>query len=83
VHKNALARRLNWFLKPEWPTYVMWRVADQYVPSWREASDRLEYIHDHGPTPYAFNFDTAFDADGQSVFGTRCDDAKNGRRHVA
>jgi len=68
LHKNALAQRLKWFLKPEWPTYVMWWVADEHVPNWQEASLRLEYIHDHGATLHAFNFGTAFNAEGQRVF---------------
>jgi hypothetical protein len=64
LHKHALAQRLKWFLKPEWPTYVMWWVTNGHVPNWQEASLRLEYIHDHGPTPHAFNFGTAFDVNG-------------------
>jgi hypothetical protein len=61
LHKNALARRSEWFVKPEWPSYVMWWVPDEHVPSWREASDRLEHLHDQGPTSHAFNFRKAFD----------------------
>jgi hypothetical protein len=67
LHKQALDQRSSWFLKPEWPTYAMWWVADDYVPSWREASQRLEYLHDNGPTPQAFNFGFAFDPDGRRI----------------
>ena len=70
LHKAALAKRTEWFLKPEWPSYVMWWVSDEHTPSWREASDRLEYLHDHGTTPHAFNFRTAFHANGRGVVAT-------------
>src|SRR5262249_12949979 len=69
LHKDALAQRSKWFLKPEWPTYVMWWVADEHVPNWQEASLRLEYIHDKGPTPHAFNFGTAFNVEGRRLQG--------------
>src|SRR5690348_10264223 len=48
LHKRALDRRTDWFLKPAWPTYVMWWLADGYVPTWSEASQRLEHLHDSG-----------------------------------
>jgi hypothetical protein len=64
LHKKALDQRADWFLKPAWPTYVMWWVADDHTPSWHEASERLECLHDHGPTRDAFNFGTGFDAEG-------------------
>jgi len=64
LHSEALGNREEWFLKPEWPTYVAWWVEDSHIPDWIEACDRLEHIHDHGPTSYAFNFGKPFDPDG-------------------
>lgn len=63
VHGEALRRRLDWFVEPQWPSYVVWWVADAHVPDWHEASLRLEQLHDHGPTPQAFDFRTPFGAD--------------------
>jgi hypothetical protein len=64
VHAKALSRRKEWFFKPEWPTYVAWWVADDHTPDWREAAARHEYLHDHGSSPYAFDFKRSFDPDG-------------------
>jgi hypothetical protein len=66
-HKEALAQRTKWIVKPEHPAFVMWWVDATHVPTWREASSRLEYLHDHGPTPHAFKFSTAFAADGKRI----------------
>ena len=60
LHKRALDQRQKWFRKPEWPTYAMWWVADHVIPCWTDACERLEYLHDHGPTEYAFNFERPF-----------------------
>lgn len=67
VHREALAGRQQWFLRPEWPTYAIWWVDDDHVPSWREACDRLEHLHDHGSTPTAFDFRHPFDEHGVPV----------------
>lgn len=67
AHGEAFKKRRDWFLKPEWPTYVAWWVEDDHIPTWVEACQRHEYLHDHGPSPYAFNFKQPFDAKGQST----------------
>jgi Domain of unknown function (DUF3291) len=60
LHRNALAKRHEWFRKPEWPTYTMWWVSDQNTVTWREACARLEHLYDQGPTPVAFDFHRRF-----------------------
>lgn len=67
IHADALRRRREWFHKPEQPTYVAWWVADDHVPSCFEAVERHEHLHQHGPTPFAFNFRTAFDVAGSPI----------------
>ena len=67
VHGEAVRRRLDWMVKPQWPSYAVWWVADDHIPDWHEASQRIEQLHDHGPTPEAFDFRTAFGPD-QSPF---------------
>ena len=64
-HAEALSKREDWFRKPEWPTYVAWWVADDYIPTREEAAAKLEHLHDHGSAPEAFDFKTPFDTDGQ------------------
>jgi hypothetical protein len=67
VHGEALRHRLEWFLKPEWPSYAAWWVADDHIPDWHEASQRLEHLHDHGPSPQAFDFRSSFGPDSEPI----------------
>lgn len=60
LHERALVQRHKWFRKPEWPSYAMWWVADDHIPTWAEAVERLEYLHANGPTPRAFDFKQRF-----------------------
>ena len=64
-HGEALRHRKEWFVAPQWPTYAVWWVPDGGLPPWPEAAVRLEHLHDHGPTPFAFSFKRPFDAAGQ------------------
>ena len=64
-HGEALRHRKEWFVAPQWPTYVAWWVADDHLPTWPEAAAHLEHLHDHGPAPFAFTFKRPFDAEGR------------------
>lgn len=71
IHAEALAHGREWFLKPNlppqkpaWPPYVLWWVTAHHVPDWREAVRRLEYLHDNGPSPEAFDWHDPFDPSG-------------------
>jgi Domain of unknown function (DUF3291) len=66
-HAEALSHRKEWFLKPEWPTYVAWWVPDGHTPQWSEAVEHHQHLHDHGPSPYAFDFKHPFGADGEAI----------------
>jgi hypothetical protein len=66
-HKKALEEREKWFRKPEWPTYAMWWIEPGRIPTWSEAVERLELLHDVGPTRSAFNFGKSFDASEQEL----------------
>lgn len=63
-HAAALGGRKEWFRKTEFPAYVVWWVADDQVPTFAEATARLERLHERGPTPEAFTFSCPFDWDG-------------------
>jgi hypothetical protein len=65
LHLSALKERESWFKKPEWPTYACWWIDDAHIPTWREACNKLEHLHDHGASPHAFDFRTCFDAAGR------------------
>jgi hypothetical protein len=64
IHAEALGRAREWFVEQRWSPYVLWWIAVAHIPSWKEAVDRFEHLHDHGPTPTGFNFQAAFDAHG-------------------
>ncbi|MGH2367123.1 MAG: DUF3291 domain-containing protein, partial [Chloroflexota bacterium] len=42
LHAAALRSRKDWAVEPRWPTYAAWWVADDYLPTWQEAAERLE-----------------------------------------
>ena len=67
AHGEAFRKRRDWAIEPEWPSYAAWWVADDHVPTYEEACQRHEYLHDHGPTSYAFTFKPPFDQQGQPV----------------
>ena len=65
AHGEAMGKRKEWFESHSAPTYVAWWVDDVTNLSWQEAADRLDYLHEHGSTPRAFNFVKPFGADGE------------------
>ena len=67
LHLEAFKRRSQWFMKPEWPSYAMWWVADDHVPQWQEACEKLEQLHDQGASPRVFDFKNAFDEFGNPI----------------
>lgn len=62
IHGEALRQRKEWFVRP---ACVAWWVADEAEPTWEEAVERLDHLHEHGPTPHAFTFRVPFEAVGQ------------------
>lgn len=65
LHAQALGRGREWFVKPSWPPLVLWWHQAAAVPQWSEGVERLEHLHDHGPTPRAFTFKSPFDPRGR------------------
>ncbi|WP_417685639.1 DUF3291 domain-containing protein [Roseibium sp.] len=64
-HGAAYKRGREWNIPAiDWPGYVIWWVPSSHKPNWAEAVERLEHLFDHGATPHAFTFKTAFDPDG-------------------
>lgn len=67
AHAEALSKRQEWFVRPQWPTYVAWWVDDEHRPTWQEASLRYDMLIENGPGPQAFDFKKPFDSQGQPV----------------
>jgi len=64
AHAEALMRRKDWFQAVGLPSYVAWWVAEHHDVDWKEGSERLDHLHAHGSSAFAFNFAKPFDAGG-------------------
>lgn len=65
-HLDVMRRRREWFKRVR-VHIALWWVPVGHTPSVAEAEQRLAYLQDHGPTPYAFTFKARFLADDQLV----------------
>lgn len=66
-HAETMRHGHEWFPEQHWPPYVLWWVAAGHRPEWREGVERLEHLHDHGTSAFAFDFKKPFDAEGRPV----------------
>ncbi|MFO0998308.1 MAG: DUF3291 domain-containing protein [Alphaproteobacteria bacterium] len=55
-HTKVMARRREWFEKPEKAYQVLWWVPAGHRPTLDEALARLEHLRRHGPAAEAFTF---------------------------
>jgi hypothetical protein len=67
LHAEALGLRKEWFRKSEFPSHVIWWVADSHVPTFIESTAQLERLYADGPCPDAFNFKRPFDSEGNPM----------------
>lgn len=65
AHAELLRQRQAWFEKLTSVYLTLWWVPRGHVPSIDEAKERLAYLEEHGPTEFAFNFRTVFEAADQ------------------
>ncbi|MFP6604913.1 MAG: DUF3291 domain-containing protein [Pirellulaceae bacterium] len=66
-HAEVLKMRDEWFPKGDYPAYVAWWIAYDESPIQADGAERLEQLHDNGPTAYAFDFKSPFDANDQTL----------------
>ncbi len=62
AHAPVMAKRRQWFAKPEGPFMVLWWVRAGYRPTVDDAQARLAILARKGPSPTAFTFKTRFPA---------------------
>lgn len=67
VHAEALRNARNWNTKNSWPPLVLWWVEAGRRPDWEQGAKKLEWLHDHGPSPAAFSFKQPFGANGAPI----------------
>lgn len=63
AHKEMLRHRHEWFEKFSGVYLALWWVPSGHIPSIDEAKKRIAHVNAHGPTQFAFNFKTTFEAD--------------------
>ena len=61
MHTTVMRDRKKWFETFGQSYYVLWYIPAGYIPSMDEAMQRLEFLQQHGPTDYAFDFKTTFE----------------------
>ena len=60
-HAHYVKRRKEWFSAFGRPHYALWWVPAGHRPTALEADERLDLLHEHGPTARAFTFTHLFD----------------------
>jgi len=58
AHAELLRQRHDWFEKFVGAYAALWWVPIGHIPSVEEAKERLAYLDSHGPTQFAFTFNT-------------------------
>jgi hypothetical protein len=59
-HAKALDNRAKWFKTQKQPNYVLFWFPAGRSPTELEIKQRIDYLAEHGVTPYAFNFNCSF-----------------------
>lgn len=67
VHADALKHARHWNVRQNWPPLVLWWVAAGVFPQWKDGVERLEQLHDEGPSAAAFTFKRAYDDHGNAA----------------
>ena len=62
AHTQVMARRREWFARPQQAFQVLWWVPAGTTPTVEEGLERLAHLQAHGPTPHAFTFKQRFAA---------------------
>jgi Domain of unknown function (DUF3291) len=65
AHAELLRQRQRWFEKFAGAYAALWWVPQGHIPGIDEAKKRLSHLERHGPTQFAFTFQTVFQPDEQ------------------
>ncbi|HJU30588.1 MAG TPA: DUF3291 domain-containing protein [Hyphomicrobiaceae bacterium] len=70
VHKRFYQKKGNWFEPMGKPHFVMWWVPVGHIPTPQEALERLTHLTAHGPSDYAFGWESL--ANVEALMRQRC-----------
>ena len=59
-HRDFMRRKKEWFQVMAEDTYVLWWIEKDSLPTIEQALERLNYLREHGDSPYAFTFKSNF-----------------------
>jgi hypothetical protein len=74
AHAAVMRQRREWFERFEGVYLGLWWVPTGHRPTVEEAVGRLAHLEAHGPAPFAFTFQQAFDPEGRPVVRERATD---------
>jgi len=66
-HTDFFRRRGEWFERMTTPHMALWWIPAGTLPTPHEGKHRIEYLTEHGPTPYAFTFKQRFPVPDQDA----------------
>ncbi|WP_136480967.1 DUF3291 domain-containing protein [Cognatitamlana onchidii] len=59
-HIDVFKRKKEWFINTKKAHMAFWYVPAGYRPNFQDAKNRLDYLDEHGESPYAFSFKSKF-----------------------
>ncbi|GAB3038202.1 DUF3291 domain-containing protein [Bowmanella dokdonensis] len=65
AHRSFFRRKAQWFERMPQASYVLWWIPEGHIPPLPEALARLEYLRQHGESPFAFSFKQLYPASAQ------------------
>jgi hypothetical protein len=68
-HVAVMRQRRSWFARMSQIYTALWWVPAGVRPTVADAEERLTYLREHGPTPYAFTFRVPFPAPDADAAG--------------
>jgi len=67
-HIEIFKRRKEWFEKMDEMHMAQWYVQPGYLPTVADAVERLNYLRNHGETPFSFSFKKRFTIEETNEF---------------
>jgi hypothetical protein len=67
-HAQVYEQRAEWFAQHNRPNYVLYWAPSGHLPTEREVKKRLDHLIRHGPTPYAFTFQSRLTVEESLAF---------------
>ena len=70
-HLEIFKRKKEWFSKIADAHLACWYVPENHIPDIREAEQKLEYLNEHGESPFAFTFKKRYTVDDFKKYKAR------------